>query len=218
MPTVFSSSNNTSTSLSHASRSTTRGSSASVRHDSMGPLTSYAERPERVRFETQAEKEEVILFLRQHVIVNVPWLLLVFFLLIVPTFIAPLSIGNISLPITIPPSYIIIGTLAWYLGIFGFSLANFITWFFNIYIVTNERIVDIDFVYLLYKNFTVAELYRIQEISFVTGGIIETFFNYGNVIIQTAGEMPNLEFERVPYPERVVQVIRKQVEELRRPE
>ncbi len=178
----------------------------------MGPLTSFAERPSPIRFETQHEKEIVELFLRQHVIVNLGWVLTAIVMIVAPWVIFPVFFSLITLPFTIPANYIVVAVLAWYLGTFGFVLANFIDWFFNIYIVTNERLVDIDFLHLLYKHFTQAEIYRIQEISFTTGGIIATFFNYGTVFIQTAGDMPNIEFANVPFPERVVQIIRKQME------
>ena len=176
------------------------------------PLTTFCLNPEGVRFETQEAEEEVILFLRQHIIVNVPWLILAIILLLAPTFIFPFAFGIFKLQFVVPAGYIIVGTLFWYLMTFGFVLANFIGWFFNIYIVTNERVVDIDFLYLLYKQFSEAELTKIQDISYTTGGIVATVFNYGNVSIETAGEAPNLEFEKVPHPEQIVQTIRTLVE------
>ncbi len=165
-----------------------------------------------MRFETQEAEEEVVLFLRQHIIVNVPWVIIAGILLAAPTFIFPIIFVLLHLPLTIPAGYLVIGTLFWYLMTFGFILANFIGWFFNIYIVTNERVVDIDFLYLLYKQFSEAELSKIQDISYTTGGILATIFNYGNVNIETAGEVPNLLFEKIPHPEQVVQTIRSLTE------
>jgi uncharacterized membrane protein YdbT with pleckstrin-like domain len=178
---------------------------------SMGPLTAFALNP-NVRFETQEEEETVILFLRQHFIVNLPWILGSILLFLAPTILIPLLLRALSLSIFVPVGYIVVGTLFWYLATFGFVLANFISWFFNIFIVTNQRIVDIDFYYLLYKNFSQAELTKIQDISYATGGIMATIFNYGNVTIETAGESPNLEFERVPFPQKVVETIRSLTE------
>ena len=102
----------------------------------------------------------------------------------------------------------------WYVAAFGFVLTNLIHWFFNIYIVSNERIVDVDFLYLLYKKFSIAELTKIQDLSYTTSGILAAMFNYGNVYVQTAGEMPNIEFDRVPNPRRVVERIRDLAEEV----
>jgi uncharacterized membrane protein YdbT with pleckstrin-like domain len=178
----------------------------------MGPLTAFALNPAGVRFETQETEEQVVLFLRQHLIVNLGWVVLAIIMAIAPTVLFPMLISALGIVVPVPTGYIVIGTLFWYLGTFGFVLAKFLGWFFNIYIVTNERIVDIDFYYLLYKRFSQAELDKIQDLSYSSGGLIATFFNYGNVRVQTAGETPNLEFDKVPYPEKVVETIRELTE------
>lgn len=174
----------------------------------MRPLTAFAVNPQGLRFETQEEEEVVILFLRQHFIVNIPWILITILLLLAPTVIFPKLFSVMSINFSLPTGYFLIGTLFWYLATFGFALASFIGWFFNIYIVTNERVVDIDFFYLLYKKFSEAELSKIQDISYTSGGVLAAIFNYGYVTVETAGEAPNLIFELIPYPERVVETIR----------
>jgi uncharacterized membrane protein YdbT with pleckstrin-like domain len=178
----------------------------------MKPLTSFAMHPKGIHFETQEEKETVILFLRQHMIVNIPWIVLAVGMVIAPTVIFPLVYRFWHLPVTLPVGYIVVATAWWYLATFGFVLAKFLGWFINIYIVTDERVVDIDFYYLLNKHFSQAELNKIQDISYVSKGLLSTFFNIGNVIIETAGEAPNLEFDKVPNPERIVETIRTMVE------
>jgi uncharacterized membrane protein YdbT with pleckstrin-like domain len=178
----------------------------------MHPLTAFAVNPTHLRFETQEDTEKVILFLRQHFIVNVPWILITIILVIAPTVIFPILFRALSLNMTFPTSYYVVGTMFWYLATFGFALSSFIGWFFNIYIVTNERIVDIDFYYLLYKKFAQAELTKIQDIRYTSGGILAAIFNYGNVTVETAGEAPNIDFELVPHPERVVETIRELTE------
>lgn len=181
-------------------------------HSKMRPLTSFAVNPDGVRFETQEAQEEVKLFLRQHFIVNVPWIVISAVLLIAPTVVLPLIFR--SLPIALPASYILVITISWYLATAGFALASFLHWFFNIYIVTKERIVDIDFKYLLFKQFSQAELERIQDMTYSSSGIFATIFYYGNVYIQTAGEIPNIEFLAVPNPDKVVENIRTITESL----
>ncbi len=178
----------------------------------MSPLTAFAVNPYGVRFETQEPEEQIILFLRQHLIVNVPWIAITIVFLLAPSVLFPLIIR--SLPAPLPFVYVLVGTLSWYLVTTGFALLNFLHWFFNIYIVTNERVIDIDFQYLLFKRFSQAELERIQDISYTTGGIFATVFYYGNVYIETAGEMPNLEFLAVPQPDKVVEKIRSLMENL----
>lgn len=170
-------------------------------------FTTYAMHPQNVRFETQETEEEVILFLRQHLILLVPWLILGILMSLVPPVLFPLIAHFIKTPVTLPAGYIIIITLFWYIAVFGFMLTKFLRWYFNVFIVTDERIIDIDFVNLLYKEFSEAKITKVQDISYHTQGLFATFLDYGDVVIQTAGEMPNFIFECVPKPSTVVDVI-----------
>lgn len=172
----------------------------------MRPLTSFAVSPDGVRFETQEADEEVVLFLRQHSIFLLPSLILVVILIIAPTVIFPFLL-RLILPVTLPSGYIVVGIVFWYVMTLGVALVSFLRWFFNIYIVTNERIIDIDFIHLLYKEFSEARLAEIQDITYKRAGILASLFDYGNVSIQTAGTLPNIEFLAVPKPSQVVEII-----------
>jgi len=215
MPTLFQSATNSQQTKPPAKQSTVSRplDIHKVASSPMKPLTSFAVNPEGIRFETQEEQETVILFLRQHVIVNVPWIIIAIVLLFAPTVLFPFVFSLFGLTIAIPTNYIVVGTIWWYVATFGFILAKFLGWFIDIYIVTNQRVVDIDFYYLLYKHFGEAELAKIQDISYTAGGIFAAVFNYGDVTIETAGEAPNLVFEKVPHPEQVVETIRELTED-----
>lgn len=182
-----------------------------VQGTTMSPLTSFASHPMGVRFETQAAEEQVLLFLRQHFVVNVPWILIAIVMLLAPAFVFPFVLTFFPFQIPLPASYIVVGTIFWYLVTAGFILGNFIYWFFNIYIVTNQRVVDIDFRYLLFKEISEASLDKIQDLTYTSGGVVAALFDFGTVYIQTAAEVPNIEFERVPHPEQVIQTIRSLV-------
>lgn len=179
----------------------------------MTPLTSFAVSPEGIRFETQEKEEEVVLFLRQHLIVLFGPAVLVILLAIAPVIFFPLLFGLLTLPFDVPLPYVVVGTAFWYVVTFGFALMSFLRWFFNIYIVTNKRIVDIDFIHLLYKEFSEARLDKIQDISFKSSGIFSVFFDFGDAYVQTAGgDMPNIEFLSVPRPAKVVEAISELLE------
>lgn len=173
----------------------------------MTPLTCYAVSPDGVRFETQEDEEEVLLFLRQHIIVLFPSVLLVVVLTIAPLVILPFLFRFLTLPVVIPPRYFVVGTTFWYVVTFGVAIMSFLRWYYNIYIVTEKRIVDIDFLHLLYKEFSEARLEKVQDLSFKSGGIFAAFFDYGDVYVETAGETPNIEFLAVPKPTKVVEAI-----------
>jgi methyl-accepting chemotaxis protein len=51
----------------------------------------------------------------------------------------------------------------------------------------------------------------VQDVSADKSGFLRTVFDFGDVIIQTAGENPNFTFEGVPHPEQVVDQIQRSV-------
>jgi hypothetical protein len=53
----------------------------------------------------------------------------------------------------------------------------------------------------------------IQDVSSRVAGISQTMFNYGDLRIQTAGEIPELSFEKVPNPDKVIKVLQMMREE-----
>lgn len=168
------------------------------------PLASFVARPLGVRFETQESEEEIILLLRKHWITNVRWLFLAAVLLL-----APVSLKFLPLLPSLPVRFQVFALILWYLLVIAFILEQFLTWFFNVNIITDERLIDIDFYNLLYKQVTEAKIDKIQDITMRMGGAIRTLFNFGDVLVQTAGAEPNLEFEAVPKPDRVVRALQE---------
>ncbi len=181
-----------------------------------GSLSSFISYPESVRFDTQEEQEQIILLLRKHWITNLGWVMIAILLLIIPVFLFPLLFTHGILPL-IPANFSFIGILIWYLITFGFVLVNFISWYFNVYIVTNERIIDVDFLQLLYKQMASTRVSRVQDLTYKLGGVIQSIFDFGDVFIQTAGEEPNFDFNAVPHPEQVVRTISELTEKEEHP-
>jgi hypothetical protein len=62
-------------------------------------------------------------------------------------------------------------------------------------------------VQLLYKKFSEARLSKIEDVTYTSSGFMATFFNYGNVTIQTAAETEQFEFTAIPNPAEVVKVL-----------
>lgn len=172
-----------------------------------GLFTCYATFPPSTHFDSQEPGEEVVLFLRQHLIVNVPWVLLVLLALSLPAAFPFFPFFG-----ALPATFQLILTLMWYLFVTGFALSHVMSWFFNIYILTDERIVDIDFVNILYRRISIAKLDEVQDVNVIASGAFETFFNYGSVFIQTAAEVTQFEFLNVPYPDRVATIINQMID------
>ena len=170
------------------------------------PLSSFMVSP-AVKFETQTEGEKVLLLLRQHPVTNLGWGLVSLVMLFVPAFWELLPSG------LLPTKFWWVGVALWYIMVALFMVEKFLDWYFNVYIVTDERVVDIDFYGLVYRDMSVAQLSKLEDVNFKQTGGVAAMFDYGNVFLQTAGEQREFDFAKVPHPSRVVEIIYELIQE-----
>ena len=172
------------------------------------PLSAFAVCPPKTHFSSQDEMEKVVLLLRQHPVTNVGWILLAVLLVF-----APLILDYIPLISFLPANFQFMTLYLYYFMVVVFVIGQFLYWYFNVYIVTDERVIDVDFFGLNYRDVLVSKIDRIQDMNFRQGGLMGTFFNYGNVYIETAGESANFDFAKVPHPSRVVKILGALIDE-----
>ena len=176
------------------------------------PLAMFAQNPYGVSFENQEKGEEIVLLLRAHIVTLIPALFEIIFFVCLPFVIVPLlSIIQVDIAKSLSGGQVFWLMAVWYLFVFGFSLYKFIFWYFNVYLVTNERIVDFDFRGILHKETAFANLNQIQDVTPKVIGFFGTFFHFGNVFIQTAAAKNEFEFNAVERPDDVARTILEQV-------
>lgn len=168
------------------------------------PLAAYCYYPDYVRFINEDPEEKVALLLRKHPITNLGWISIAFLMIIAPAFVSVLT------PITLlPGDFQLVLILVWYLLTSALILEEFLSWFFHVNIITDERIIEVDFANLIYREITDANIDQIQDVTVEVGGAFRTFLHFGNVVIQTAAEIPKIEFEDVPNPDQVARILRE---------
>jgi len=168
------------------------------------PLAAFVARPKNINFETQVDGEEIILLLRKHWITNVVWIFFAVLMLFAPAVLLDFPIISF-----LPARFQFISILMWYLLTIIFVLEKFLSWYFNVYIITDERVIDVDFYNLIYKEISDAEIEKIEDVTTVMGGVVQTLFNFGTILIQTAAEKTEFDFEAVPNPALVVKVLQQ---------
>lgn len=169
---------------------------------SHNPLSAFMFRPKNIDFEARDKDEKIVLVLRRHPITNLGWALIALLMILVPSILSQLKVLGL-----LPFNFRFIAVFVWYLITSAYILQNFMNWFFNVQIITDERIVDIDFTNLIYKEVSDANIDKVQDVTYKMGGVVRTIFNFGDVLIQTAGEVPNFEFEAVPKPNQVAKIL-----------
>jgi len=171
---------------------------------SANPLGAFIALPKKVSFENQEKKEKIVLLLRRHWSTNIFWCFLTVLMIL-----APFILIVFPLLSFLPSRFYLIAVIMWYLLTLGITFEKFLSWFFNVFIITDEKVIDVDFFSLVYQEVSQAKIDKIQDVTYKSGGLLRAVFNYGDVFIQTAGKTQQIEFESVPHPAKVVKVLNK---------
>ena len=175
------------------------------RLDRLHLLTAFCENPTNVSFQTQEPDERVLVFLRKSMWVNFPWIFATGVFLVVPFFVFLL---RSSIAQFIPPFPILLITVSfYYLLVALYAFVNFITWYYNTALITNKRVVDVDFHQIVFKDVAETKLALIQDVSYNQTGVLPNILGFGYVLIQTAGTLDNFEFYNLPHPDRVEEIV-----------
>jgi len=146
--------------------------------------------------------ERIVFFLHRHLITFAP-VIFVFILLIV----APIAFGYFLQSFFIPwwynPLYqplMILFASIYFLSVLMFFYSYFVTFYLDVWIITNDRLVDVRQTSLFSRTIAEVDLYQIQDATSEVKGFFASIFNYGNIYLQTAGPVPRFVLYNVPDP------------------
>jgi uncharacterized membrane protein YdbT with pleckstrin-like domain len=88
-------------------------------------------------------------------------------------------------------------------GLWLALFVRFSDYWLDAWIITSERIIDIEQKGLFKREISEFKLDRVQDVSVDISGIIQTFFNFGNVHVETAGSTRNFLFKTVSNPQKI---------------
>lgn len=134
-------------------------------------------------------EEKILLVIRKHWFV-MTWVLLTFFILLA----VPLIVLNILPFVTESVDQRLMeNTTNFFLALYIMVLLGllFLTWmdyYLDMWIITSERIIDVDQEGLFNRSISEIPLRSVQDITIEIDGVIETFLKFGTMRIQTAGE------------------------------
>jgi len=171
-------------------------------------LGSLQENPKATSYDGRDDDERIKYVIRKSVLLTLPWIIATAILFITPMalpYIIDLTPGGT--PTILDGGSVLILTVLWYLFAFGFFLQNILNWFFNVLIITNKKIVDVDFTGFLYKNISETTLDNIEDVTSNVAGALGVTFNIGALYIQTAAEKREFEFGGVDDPSRIRDIL-----------
>lgn len=84
-----------------------------------------------------------------------------------------------------------------------FLYQHFMDYWLDMWILTNQRIINIEQNGLFSRTTSELRLYRVQDVTAEVNGFVKTILDFGMVYVQTAGEKVYFTFEDVPHPNQI---------------
>ncbi len=168
--------------------------------------SSFQSFPSGIRFNGQERKEEIVLVIRRHPIAFVSQILMGIGLILIGLlgfmFLTLLDFQQGSILI------LFIGGLIFLISfVLTLAFTMFVKWYYNVNIITNQRIIDVDFNSFVFHEIVEAQLEKVEDIYHEAAGFGSTLFDYGNVFVQTAGTRSEFDMYQVPRPRDIQDTI-----------
>ena len=149
--------------------------------------------------------EEIIYRLRRHPFLFSKNIILFLFLALTPPAIYYFLSDNYLrfFETTLGYTLLILGASLYYLTIWIFFYAQFVDYYLDNWVITNDRLISIEQKGLFARSVSELDLYRIQDANSEIKGLFGTLFNYGNLYVQTAGEKELFVLKNIPDPHTI---------------
>ncbi|PIR85438.1 hypothetical protein COU15_00685 [Candidatus Kaiserbacteria bacterium CG10_big_fil_rev_8_21_14_0_10_45_20] len=163
------------------------------------------------------QNEQVVAIIRRHWFVLVRDILGLAVLYAIPFLIVPFVLTAIAQnpAVQIPGSAgLVLGSL-WSLLLWNMLFAKWTDYYYDIWIITNQRIIDIDQKGFFHRDIaTLFDLGHIQDVKTVLSGVVGNILNFGLLQVQTAAAHKEFFMSDIANPGKVEKIIRKTQHEL----
>jgi len=173
----------------------------------LGMINTY---PKNATFATQNKDEQVVMVVRKHIFRNASWMFSAAVAFLTPLLISFLIsfwdtnfnqdlflTSDIMQSINSP---MLSALLLFYYGfVVTYVYFSFIHWFYNVFIITNDRYISIDFDILHGRTIVDIPLSDIIDVSEKVLGFLPTIIGYGNIEFKTLSEK-FIVLDNIPHP------------------
>ena len=157
------------------------------------------------------ENEHIIFEIRKHWFIIATELIILTLLAFLPLMV-PQILEEINLVITFGET-----ENFWSVFLFLYSFYVLILWvigfvfwtnyYLDVWIVTNQKILDIEQIGLFSREISILHLERIQDITTEVRGIVRTLVKFGDLHVQTAGQQREFIIRDVPKPDLIAKKV-----------
>lgn len=159
-------------------------------------------------FPSQQPNEKIMLVVREHWFLLAIKFAIIFVLMLAPIGVkALMSVLNLEIESDLFQTLISVAVQLYYLGLLISLFLVWVIYYLNVHIVSDQRIVDIDQMGLLFREVSELNIETIEDVTSQNMGVFGNFLDYGMVYIQTAGAAQRFEFGNVPNPGKIASLI-----------
>lgn len=155
------------------------------------------------------ENEPILIFLHRHVISFIIPVVIFIILALLPAFFKlVISKDPFAIAISLDARLLItVFVSMYYLMLVGYIFGEWISYYYDILIVTKSTVIDIKQNNLFNREITHLHLRQVEDISSEIKGFMPTLFNYGDIIIQSAGAQEHTLIKAIPNPQKVAAMV-----------
>jgi hypothetical protein len=99
-------------------------------------------------------------------------------------------------------AYVVVGAL-WALVGWVMFWQFWTLYYMDMWIVTNKRLIDIDYIAFFNRNIAMLRLDKIQDMTIVVGDVFGSVLGYGTIVVQTAASDKEFRVEQISNPEEL---------------
>lgn len=160
--------------------------------------------------------KDIVIFARRHWVSFLGDIIISVILLIIPLII--ILVAFYFLPNTFHGkilNFLVVFGSAYYLVMLTLIFSAWISYYYDIYILTKDTIVDITQSGFFNRKISQLSLLRVQDVSSKVEGFFPTFFGFGDVLVETAGEkVETFLLKDIPNPQKFSATVLEMHDEL----
>lgn len=153
--------------------------------------------------------KDIVIFARRHWVSFLGDIIMSVLLLIIPLVLILIALH--FLPDTFHGkilNFIVFFGSAYYLVMLTLIFSAWISYYYDIYILTSDTIVDITQSGFFNRKISQLSLLRVQDVSSKVEGFFPTFFGFGDVLVETAGEkVETFLLKDIPNPQKFAAMV-----------
>lgn len=153
-------------------------------------------------FSGQLENETIVAVIHRHwfnILSHFVTILILTISTVIFFFFAPLVTSAFEITLNTSLLFFITSTLFLFLWVYAFFI--WIDYYFDVWIITDERILNIEQKGLFTRVASEVNFGRVQDVTTKIEGFLPTLLNYGDILVQTAGEDKRFHFRNVGLPD-----------------